>query len=85
MLMTQTLRWFGPDDPVSLRDIRQTGATGVVTALHEVRNGAVWEQDAITARKATIRMAGAGLVGGREPADRGGVEDTLDRMGPADR
>lgn len=56
--MTQTMRWFGPNDPVSLRDIRQSGATEVVTALHEVPNGAVWEQDAIAARKAMVRAAG---------------------------
>ena len=56
--MTQTMRWFGPTDPVHLRDIRQAGATEVVTALHEVPNGAVWEQDAIAARKAMVRAAG---------------------------
>lgn len=56
--MTQTMRWFGPNDPVSLGDIRQSGATEVVTALHEVPNGAVWEQDAIAARKAMVRAAG---------------------------
>lgn len=56
--MTQTMRWFGPNDPVSLRDIRQSGATEVVTALHEVPNGAVWEQDAIAARKSMVRAAG---------------------------
>lgn len=56
--MTQTMRWFGPNDPVQLRDIRQSGATEVVTALHEVPNGAVWERDAIAARKAMVRAAG---------------------------
>jgi mannonate dehydratase len=58
MLMTQTMRWFGPTDPVKLRDIRQSGATEVVTALHEVPNGAVWTQDAIAARKAEVQAAG---------------------------
>ncbi len=56
--MTQTMRWFGPNDPVTLQGIRQAGATGIVTALHEVQNGAVWERDAIAARKATIADAG---------------------------
>ena len=56
--MTQTMRWFGPNDPVQLRAIRQAGATEVVTALHEVPTGAVWEREAIAARKAMVRAAG---------------------------
>ncbi|GEM70487.1 mannonate dehydratase [Sphingomonas aquatilis NBRC 16722] len=52
------MRWFGPADPVTLSDIRQCGATGVVTALHEVPNGAVWTRDAIRARQAAIAAAG---------------------------
>ncbi len=58
MLMIQAMRWFGPSDPVSLAAIRQAGATDVVTALHEVPNGAVWSPDAIAARQAMIADAG---------------------------
>jgi mannonate dehydratase len=58
--MTETMRWFGPTDPVRLRDIRQSGATEVVTALHELPNGAVWPRDAIAARKREIETAGLG-------------------------
>jgi mannonate dehydratase len=60
MLMTPTMRWFGPADPVSLRDIRQAGATEVVTALHEIPNGAVWPTDMIAERRAVIERAGLG-------------------------
>ena len=59
-LMTPMLRWFGPDDPVSLRDIRQAGATEVVTALHDAPNGDAWPRAAIADRKATIERAGLG-------------------------
>lgn len=58
--MTETMRWFGPADPVPLRDIRQAGAAEVVTALHELPNGAVWGCDAIAARKREIEAAGLG-------------------------
>ncbi len=58
MFMKQTMRWFGPTDPVTLRDIRQSGATEVVTALHQVPNGEIWTQDAIAGRKAMILDAG---------------------------
>jgi mannonate dehydratase len=58
MMMTQAMRWFGPADPVALRDIRQAGAAGVVTALHDIANGDVWPLDAIVARRRMVRDAG---------------------------
>ncbi len=57
-MMTETMRWFGPSDPVRLHDIRQAGASGIVTALHEIANGNVWPHAAIVARKAEIEAAG---------------------------
>ena len=58
MMMEQTMRWFGPNDPVSLRDIRQAGCSGVVTALHQVPVGDVWPVDAINERNKMIADAG---------------------------
>lgn len=56
--MHETMRWFGPHDIVSLRNIRQSGCEGVVTALHHIPVGDVWPVTEIQQRKALIEAEG---------------------------
>jgi mannonate dehydratase len=56
--MKETWRWFGPQDPITLQDVKQAGATGIVTALHHLYRGEAWPPADVLERKMEIEAAG---------------------------
>ena len=56
--MLRTWRWFGPDDPLSLENVAQAGAAGVVSALHHMNQDEVWSEDEVSRRRSEIEAAG---------------------------
>ena len=58
LMLEKTWRWFGPFDPIALSEVKQTGATGIVTALHQIPVGEIWTEADIMERKRTIEAAG---------------------------
>ncbi|MUZ74398.1 mannonate dehydratase [Agrobacterium vitis] len=60
--MKESWRWYGPFDRITLAEVAQTGASGIVNALHEIPYGEVWGSDAIAARRDEIANSGLGLT-----------------------